>query len=64
LYFGRIDAQPFYESVLHNIFSIRLATKQIVGNVVQHWLIKNNGLSLVQNSYVFNLAKVDPFNTK
>jgi hypothetical protein len=64
LYFGRIDAQPFYESVLHNIFSIRLATKQIIGNVVQHWLIESNGLSLVQNDPIFNVTKVSSFDTK
>ena len=64
LYFGRIDAEPLYESILYNVFSICLASKQIVSDVMQHRLIERNGLGLVQNSYTFNLAKVDPFNTK
>jgi hypothetical protein len=62
--FGRIDAQPLYESILHNIFRVCLATKQIVSDVVQHRLVESNSLSLVQNSSLFNLAKVDSFNTK
>jgi hypothetical protein len=39
-----VDAQPFNKSVLHNVFCVSFAAKQVISNVVQHRLVENNGL--------------------
>lgn len=49
LYFFMINAKPFDEGLLHDIFRIGLATEQIIGDPLEQRLIECNYLCLVQN---------------